>query len=177
MMKTIPYRIKSGLRLTFQNMLRLFLLLCMAALLVHCALPRVSGLKPSDFANEIQKSRTAARSDPDPARRATAHYRLAVLYSHHNNPSPDYSLALKELETFIALDPQRGNIDEVRDRLALLRELERSNGENRKLLKENRELRNSVEQLTRENRELKDTLEKMERLDIMIEEKRKKQLR
>lgn len=156
------------------GILHLFAVVWAASLLVHCAHPRFSDLKPADFASEITQYK-AARNDADPSVSSRAHYRLATLYSHHNNPSPDYSAALKELEAFIALDPQKGSTDDVRHRLALLRELERAVSENRKLLKENRELKNSSEQLARENRELKDTLEKMERLDIMIEEKRKKQ--
>lgn len=171
-MKNIPILHKKMLR----TVCGLFLPLGAVLMLSGCAYPLFFDLKPADFTTEIQQYK-AARNDPDSSVRATSHYRLAVLYSHHSNPSPDYPLALKELEAFIALDPQRAATDEVRNRLTLLRELERANGENRKLIKENRELKNSVEQLTRENREFKDTLEKMERLDIMIEEKRKKQLR
>jgi len=158
-------------------------------------------IKPGEFAGEIRRLDGIAQGHGDPSTRAAAHLQLAVLYSSYNNPSPDYSLALRELETYVSLKPEKVKDYEIANWLALLRELRKLENEmdglkqridhlvrsekelkeaEKKREKENRELRESEKELReaekkkeKENRELRETVDQLKALDVQMEEKRK----
>ena len=130
-------------------------------------------LNPEQIADQIELYQMVAKDHGDLSARIDAHLQLARLYSSYKNQRPDYEQALKELETYLSFNPVKGEYDEVRNWLTLLREIVRVNEENRKskqiinqLAKENRELRGTVEQL-------RGTVEQLKNLDIQMEERRK----
>ena len=89
------------------------------------ASPATSVSEPSpsrDVQQEISDLK-GGLSDPGIAAPPEPHLRLARLYLDHRNPSPEYGLALKELELYAALDEKGGRSDEVRDWLAALRRI------------------------------------------------------
>jgi chromosome segregation ATPase len=177
--------------------IRLFLFLAAVLLLPHCS-GIVRGTEvssttpePGDFGREMERLEERAGSDPDPVKRAAAHRRLAALLSSAKNPSPDYSRALEELKSAVELDPEGSSSDAVRDRLALLADIEgltrernemrrrveelirtnadveavreRTAAENNRLGTENSELKSALEASAKEKRELKATVERLSR--------------
>lgn len=157
-----------------------YMFCCMALLLTQCAYPQFHSLKPAEFADEIARMKATAKDDRNAYARAAAHRQLAMLYSYHKNPARDYHLALKELETYISLDPEKGKTNDIQNWLAVLRDLDRTSSEHKvaknriqQLVKENKELRETMEQLAGDNNDLRDTVEKLEQLDINIEKRRR----
>lgn len=175
-------------------------LLCVV-FLSSCALPYLDSKpcdtipKPEDFPITITRWETITKEHTDAAKKATAHLWLALLYSHYKNLNPDYLMALNELETYVNLDKEHSNADEIQNLLALLRSLKAAGEENKMLKseqehlpqenqeklkselerfsKENQELKIKMEQLIKENQEIKKTVEELKHLDINIEEKRR----
>jgi len=98
--------------------------------------------------------------------RAGAHLRLALLYSHPDNPEPQFGLALEHLEKYASLDPEGARDGEIRRLRALLEDLSRCvlRGERRKevtdlLWKEDQEVRRRLEALRRDSRGRSQVLE------------------
>lgn len=75
--------------------------------------------------------------------------RLAAIYVHSNNPNPNYSRALKSIESFIKMNPEAGEMGEIKSFVAILRE---------------------IVKLEKENKDLNEKIKKLEILDIKIEE-------
>lgn len=122
-------------------------------------------IKPEDFSKEIARLEAIAKS-ADLSAQPKAHLQLALLYSHYKNPNSDYIVALKELETYISLDPEDGRATEIQNLLAILRRF-------KKITDENQQIKVKVEQLFLENSEIKKAVEQLKHLDIRMEEKRK----
>lgn len=138
--------------------------ICGTALIAQCAPPNIqkeanietislhyADLKPSHFHNEIERLQEAAPKTQHPAARALLHLRLALLFAHHRNQAPNYSLALKELETYVSLAPEGGKAEIIQDWLSLLTEIVR---------------------LETENKEMKEKMEQLKDLDIELEKRR-----
>jgi hypothetical protein len=141
-----------------RSIAKVFLWCCVLILLADCTSarretgPGLSDVKTGKFAGEMARLEEIAKNDPDPFARAEAHLSRARLYSSYKNPNPDYRQALRELEKYLSFNPPKGKTVEIRNWLAILRELDR---------------------VKKENNDLKDILERLKNLDITIEEKRK----
>lgn len=72
-----------------------------------------------------------------------------MIYAHSNNPNPNYSRALKSIEAFIKMNPDEGEMGEIKSFAAILQEIVR---------------------LEKENKDLNEKIKKLEILDIKIEE-------
>jgi len=169
--------------------IRLLALLLIGFILVNCTLPYGERRKeipfypiPSseNFPEEIAHLESIVEKSADSSVRSGAHLKLAWLYSHHKNPSSDYSRSLKELEAYISLDLERGKTDEIQTWLKVLQSLEKAEEKSRKLRKhvellqkENQVIEENRKQLLKENQKLKETIEKLKNLDLWLEEKRK----
>lgn len=160
-----------------ETAIKLFVFLFIWLLITNCAPKHTSLIEkesvfypvlyPQDFPKEIARLEKLVKYHPEPSIRTMAHLQLVLLYSHYKNPNPDYLRALEELETYMALDPDGGKTEEVQNLLALLRELER-------VVKENEEMKMSIELLIEQNQRVKKTIQELEDLDLQIEEKRRK---
>lgn len=117
-------------------------------------------LKPKDFPREIARLGKIAKTNPDVSVQARAHLQLAMLFLDYRNPAVNYSMALRELEAYISLDPEGGRADEVQTWRALLNKIEVLTKDNSRIKEENQKM-NSI-------------IEKMKSLDIQLEQKRKK---
>jgi hypothetical protein len=129
-----------------------------------------------------------------------AHYKLARLYSDHNNGNRNYQKALKHLQTYIRMDDSKVNGDTL-NWLASLKEINRlskrvgaQNREigkiqsrlkqskkensaltrtNHKLRREEISLRDKARKLEESNLKLRKTIEMLKNLDQRLEEKRR----
>jgi len=79
---------------------------------------------PFNFGQRIAELEKVAAGKGDRETRAMAHKEMALLYYQSAKPDVDYAKALKELENYIALKPEKSDTSETRDMLAVLRELE-----------------------------------------------------
>jgi len=70
-------------------------------------------LAPEDFPEKIQQLEEIAQSHKSEHVRTRAVFYIGLAHLHYNNPSPDYSKALKYLDEYIALDPDNKDIDEI----------------------------------------------------------------
>lgn len=78
----------------------------------------------NNFSQKIAELKEITTGKGDDKIRARAHEDLALLYYQSVNPDVDYEKALKELERYIALRPEKAYSSETRDMLGVLRELE-----------------------------------------------------
>lgn len=70
-------------------------------------------LAPEDFHGKIKQLEEIAQSHKSEHVRTRAVFYIALAHMHYNNPSPDYSKALKYLDEYIALDSDNKDIDEI----------------------------------------------------------------
>jgi outer membrane protein assembly factor BamD (BamD/ComL family) len=138
-------------------------------------------LRVENIADEIARLETAVAAEKDPTARSKSLFHLALLYSHHQNPSPDYRRALKRLEEYAALNPAEANTDEALYLRSLLQRIENGTLAYEKLQREEvgtrqdriEALQQENEGLARENQEMKQAIEKLKLLDIRLEKKRR----
>ena len=78
----------------------------------------------NNFSQRIAELKEITAGKGDDKIRARAHKDLALLYYQSENPDVDYEKALKEVEMYIALRPEKAYTSETRDMLGVLRELE-----------------------------------------------------
>lgn len=156
--------------------MRRIIKLCIAVfvglMVVSCVPLRLSYpvLNPEDFLKEIERMESIIQTENDLSKVTKAHQQLAVLYLHYKNPNPDYLNTLKHLEIYATLSPRGGKTEEVQSLLALLRAFKKIDDENKLL---GQESKNRIDQLIKENQELKKTVEQLQSLDIKMEEKRR----
>ena len=181
-----------------------FIPLVVALLCTGCAVvkqPAVSkndqeyylALQQNDIAGEIKllEKMTAAGETGTPKHfSADSYYFLALLYSHHNNPAPDYPKALEALQHYGKLVPAEKQRVETRflgKLLSQINELTLMAGENTNLegektllLKRCATLRQEVADLSKENQTLKSSIEQMKnhieqlkKLDMRLEQKKR----
>jgi hypothetical protein len=142
-------------------------------------------LPRSDF---IQESAKLQRITRDPAtgieEKAEAHRRLAILHLIPGNPERDPQKALDELGKFVELAPQRLDRQEAADWvLALNPGAGHRQGDQNcaaktaRLTAANFQRAKENEELTAANTELKETIEQIKKLDLSLEQKRRKLLR
>lgn len=102
----------------------------------------------------------SAEENKDLDVKARIHLELAGLYYQSHGAQCNYGKALEELEKYVLLAPHKSNSDEIRNLLAILREVNNQK-KNNLLLKE-------------EISRLKETINKLNSLDIKMEMKREK---
>lgn len=105
----------------------------------------------NNFSQRIAELKEITAGKGDNKTRARAHKDLALLYYQSVNPDVDYEKALKEIEMYIALRPEKTYTSETRDMLGVLRELER--------------YRVKIEALT-------ETIDMLQSLDVELEKQR-----
>lgn len=162
----------------------------------------ISKLSPEDYPARIEQLEEIVQNHESVAMRNRARIHIALLYMHYNNPSPDYSLALKYLDEFEAVgtDVERineinTNVEALRKMEALIRDYEKLEKEYALLKEENEQLRQTNERLNKDwqyasqestnltktiasqKREIANLKEKIKELDSLyleIEKKKKK---
>jgi len=133
------------------------------------------------FLENIIKEKQAGAPDSVPPE---TYYYLALLYSHNNNPAPDYGKAIMDLDRYEKLAPPQRNerleIDYLRNilheinQLAQLREKhECLKGEKTSLLNKCALLRQKIDNLNKENQTMKDHIDQLKMLDIRLEQKKR----
>ncbi|MFH1214990.1 MAG: hypothetical protein V1706_00645 [Pseudomonadota bacterium] len=127
---------------------------------------------------------------------ATAYY-LALLYSHQNNPLPDYARAADLLDEYIAQLPHGPEKYRLLHTLDLLytinsfklvetecQQVEEEKGtlaadkkfleaDNQSLKKKCAELKRNFERITKENKKMRNSIEQLKMLDLRLEEKKR----
>jgi cell division protein FtsB len=174
------------------------LLCCGCAVDKHAAVTRDArdyymALPQEDIADEIAllEQNTAARDSVSAEPMAAdSYYFLALLYSHYNNPAPDYLKAQEALDRYEKLVPAERQRPEARHLQKLLFEIneltlmagENTNleGEKAMLLKKCAALRQEIVALNKENQTLKSSIEQMKnhieqlkKLDMRLEQKKR----
>lgn len=110
--------------------------------------------------------------------------KLALLYSHPENPSPDYSRACRYMEEYVSVCPEHPRKNELLKYLFIFRELEHSHimiceqektfsEKMKKLEKEKNLLEIMKKKHLLEIRRMKETIEGLKKLDMRIERQRK----
>jgi len=151
-------------------------------------------LDPEDFPEKIKQLEEIAQNHKSMYVRTRAIFYLALAHLHYNNPSPDYSKALKYLDEYIALDSDNKDIDEIvawksslhalESSLLEYEKLERSYAElkqkyesankNKELLnKQINDLSQMIEKQKNEIISLEETIKKLDAVQLEIEKKKK----
>ncbi len=146
-------------------------------------------LRVENIESEICRLEKVIEDETDSYAKSKVLFHLALLYSHHKNPTPDYERALKKLEEYASINPAEANTDKVLYLRSLLHWIEKNKIAYEKLKhgkvrlqtrriktleRENEDLRNKNKTLLRENQGMKEVIEKLKYLDIRLEKKRQK---
>jgi outer membrane protein assembly factor BamD (BamD/ComL family) len=137
-------------------------------LMVGCSL-NLAQKKPEgekEFLEETCRLEKLARDHPETSVRAQSHLKLAFLFVNYRNPQLNYTRALQEMESYLSLVPTKGQTDDFKNWLSVLKETEKLQTGLEKAQKANRSLREEVAGL-------KETIERLKSLDRQMEEKRR----
>ena len=137
-------------------------------LMVGCSL-NLAQKKPEgekEFLEETCRLEKLARDHPETSVRAQSHLKLAFLFVNYRNPQLNYTRALQEMESYLSLVPTKGQTDDFKNWLSVLKETEKLQTGLEKVQKANRSLREEVAGL-------KETIERLKSLDRQMEEKRR----
>jgi len=127
-------------------------------------------LEPEEFPEKIKQLEEIAQNHESVSVRTQAYYYVAVAYMHYNNPAPDYTQALKNLDEYITRDTENATIDEVAAWKAILLSLVNSMGEIRKLEQSHAQLK---QQYSRADKDRKDLNRQIEDFSQTIERQKK----
>jgi hypothetical protein len=136
---------------------------------------------------EIHRLEKLVSSESYLASGAQSRLSLALLYSHHDNPTPDYRRALEKIREYLLLNPEGGRTAQVLYLMALLEEIDNMthlcavlrqtlgdlSRENGTLRERNEQLRKKNGALVADNGELKEVIEGLKNLEIQLEQERK----
>ena len=152
-------------------------------------------LNPEDFPEKIKQLEEISQNHKNMYVRTRALFYIALAHLHYNNPSPDYSKALKYLDEFIALDSDNKDIDEIvawRSNLLTLysslqeyekleksyaqlkQEYESANKNKSFLNKQINDLSQMIEKQKKEIGSLEETIKKLDAVQQEIEKKKKR---
>ncbi|MGW8272110.1 MAG: hypothetical protein ACWGN7_01840, partial [Thermodesulfovibrionales bacterium] len=84
-----------------------------------------SSAAPHDIPQQVQTLENTVKMAAEPSARGRTYLELASLYVSHRNPAPDYGRALKALESCVEIDPADCSSDEIKNWMAVLRELKK----------------------------------------------------
>lgn len=136
-------------------------------------------LTSETVAEKIADTTRALEDADQPAQQARLLLTLSLLYTHPDNPAPDYAQALDCLHQAAQRDPQAAASERVRHLTALMAavaertdRLARVAEENRQLTEKGNALNQKIQELERSNRSMKAVIEKLKNLDIRLEKRR-----
>ena len=119
-----------------------------------------SRLDPEDFPEKIRQLEEISQNHKSMSVRTRALYYIALAHLHYNNPSPDYSQALKYLDEYIALDSENKDLDEFLAWKSILHTLESSFREYEKMERSYEQLKQEYESANKNrgalNKQIKD---------------------
>jgi tetratricopeptide (TPR) repeat protein len=127
-------------------------------------------LAPEDFPERIKQLEEIAQNHKNEYVRTRALYYIGLACLHYNNPSPDYSKALKYLDEYIARDSDNKDLDEVVAWRSILRTLDDSILEYKQLEKSYAQLEQKYESANKDSELLK---KQINALGEMIEKQKK----
>jgi len=131
-------------------------------------------LAPEDFPEKIKQLEEIAQSHKSEHVRTRAVFYIALAHMHYNNPSPDYSKALKYLDEYIALDSDNKDIDEIVAWKSTLLTLDSSLREYDKLERDYAQLKQEYESANKSANKDRELLNKqINDLGQMIEKQKK----
>jgi chromosome segregation ATPase len=153
-----------------------------------------SQLDPADFPEKIEQLEEIAQNHKSEHVRTRAVFYLALAYLHYNNPSPDYSEAVKYLDEYITLDSDDKDIDEIvawkstlvtlnnclqeyekleKSYAQLKQKYESENKDNEALNGQIKDLSQTIEKQKKEITDLKEIIKKLDAIQQEIERKRR----
>lgn len=131
-----------------------------------------SQLDPSDFPAKIEELEGIARAHKNEHVRTRALFYIALAYLHYNNPSPDYSMAIRYMDEYIERDADNQDIDEIMAWKSTLLILDNSLHEHEKLEKEYARLKQQYESTVKKGESLNTEIDNLGQLI----EKQKKEI-
>jgi len=136
-------------------------------------------IEKESIGKEISRMEATLDQARENSDEADIYLRLALLYSHYDNPAPNYRRSLSMLEKYLARNPHNPKNGEILYMKRLLQALtaaekkKKNKEKEAKLMKQkNEELLSTNAELTAEKQELQNTIQNLRLLDIMLEEKR-----
>jgi uncharacterized coiled-coil DUF342 family protein len=156
----------------------------------------LSLVAPEDFPERIKELKGIAENHENPDIRIQARYYTALAYMHYNNPKPDYTEGLANLDEYMSINAEYPRekdetaiwqsvlsqmISSLRDfeklqkNYAELRRQYLNSDDNRKFLNQQMdELNQTIERQKKEIAGLEDKIKKLDALHAEIEKKKKK---
>jgi DNA repair exonuclease SbcCD ATPase subunit len=152
-------------------------------------------LDPEEFPEKIKQLAEISQNHKSDFVRTRALFYIALAHMHYNNPSPDYSMALKYLDDYIELDSENKDIDQVvawkstlqtlanslreyekleQNYTQLNRKYENANKNKESLNKQVNELSQMIEKQKEEIKNLEATINQLDVIQREIEKKKKK---
>ncbi len=154
------------MRMQFLRLLRcglFFLIVFVASCALNGGLNKSEGER--DFFKETSRLEKLARENPSPSIRAKSHLQLAFLYVDSRNPQLNYSRALREMESYFSISPDKAQKDDSQNWFSVLKELDRVRKDKKSLEEENHDLQTrmegfqmSLEEVQEANKSLRDKM-------------------
>jgi hypothetical protein len=142
---------------------------------------KIETLSPDQYPDYIAQLKKISQESSNQAEIQKSHLLLATVSIYHKNPSPDYNLALKEFETYLKLNPEADEQDNIQNWILLLKELKKVKNNIAALKdqitihsKNNRKLKKVISEHEKTIKKLKSDIKKLDSLYFDIEKKKKK---
>jgi hypothetical protein len=140
-----------------------------------------SALESKRISPEINSLEKALNTSLDSSEHQRILLRLALLYSHYNNMTPDYLKAYKYFQLFMDTAPQNIKTSEIIYVYTLLKELKdmplyknKARDSMNELIDKNNKMENKCVKLNLEIQNLQKTIEQLKNVDLLLEKKRKR---
>jgi len=141
---------------------------------VESILQRYQTIEPAEIKSTIEALNERRKKNHQIPASSQEHLELAFLYSHYNNPQPDYKRALDELIIYTSVDSELSRRAVIKNWLHMLKEIQRLDSSNKECKKEEMDfLRKEVAKLREENAAMSEKLNQLKNLDIELEEKKR----
>ena len=116
-------------------------------------------IEPAEIKRTIEALNERRKKNYNVPASSQEHLELAFLYSHYNNPQPDYKRALDELIIYTSVDSELSRRALIKNWLRMLKEIQM--------------LDSSNEECREKNADMREKLNQLKNLDIELEEKKR----
>ncbi len=128
--------------------------------------------REKEFSQETSRLEKLAHEHPKTSVRAQSHLQMAFLYVNYRNPQLNYTRALREMESYLSITPEKAPTDDIQNWLAVLQKIESLQMSLKRVQEANKTLRDEVSGLKEVNNNMRETIERLNSLDRQMEEKR-----
>lgn len=162
----------------FRSRSRVFTIIIFAVALCSCMMKKP--IATTSFPMDMDSLSALIEDTEDPVIRSGLYEARARLRLKANNAQPDYHGALKDFYDCLKANPERENIADIQDWIAVLSRLEaaeknanRYASQNKKAKQRNLSLKERIAELEKQEDALRTSIEELQALEFQMEQRRR----